>query len=174
MFSFTAFARFFCVLILAQTLALANEKTDNATEKITIDNINEKLNQACFIENKGQWDEQVLFMANTRSLRAWITKKAIIFQQIEVPEDFYLQKIRQDVEKQEIRTYAVGLEFVKPLDYTIKESKARKDGFPVHFMIGNDKSKHAMDARQFTEFTTKDVYDGIDFCRMADTHYPEK
>jgi hypothetical protein len=53
--------------------------------QVTMGQINSnKIKQSySFIENKGQWDSDVLFLAKSNSLRVWITKKTMVIEQFE-------------------------------------------------------------------------------------------
>ena len=42
----------------------------------------QRVDKSFFIENKGQWDEEVLFLAKIGGMNAWITKTGVVY-------DFY-------------------------------------------------------------------------------------
>jgi hypothetical protein len=49
-----------------------------------------------FIENKGQWDDEVLFFARQGGLNIWITKFGLTYDYFKIPP-----KIRGDKKKQQ-------------------------------------------------------------------------
>ncbi|MFH1051429.1 MAG: hypothetical protein V1779_10940 [bacterium] len=147
------------ILFLCYSITLKcqikDEKIANKTE------ITQRLqaNQFYFLENKGQWDDKVLFMAQSKSLRTWITKNSIVFEQFEKrnAEDFkYLDKY----EPKPIKAHAVGLEFVNPANVNAKKGEAGSTKF--NFIIGNDKSKHKSGVLQYSEVSIENIYEGID------------
>ena len=38
-----------------------------------------KTNRSCFIQNKGQWDKSVLYLAKSNGMNAWITKNGVVY-----------------------------------------------------------------------------------------------
>lgn len=68
--------------------------------------------QCGFIENLGQWPDEVLFMANTKSLRAWITTKGMVFEQFENTKS----------ENKEIKAHTVMLEYINPSKIDISKA----------------------------------------------------
>ncbi|MBX3044448.1 MAG: SBBP repeat-containing protein [Candidatus Kapabacteria bacterium] len=111
-----------------------------------------------FIENKGQWDSDVLFLAKSNSLRVWITKKSMVFEQFEVETTSEID--RNSMQNKEIKAYAIALEFQKskiPDFEKIGEGKTK-----LNYFVGNDKSKHKTGVMQYEEVMLKGIYDGID------------
>jgi hypothetical protein len=139
---------------------LNNDKLKN--DKIDKDKLTEQLNNKpfTFMENKGQWPEEVLFMANTKSLRAWITKKAMVFEQFEENKNASNNPFEDTLRNKEIKTHVTGLEFVNPKQ--VKVQKFNPIVTKYNFMIGNDPSKHAKDVAAFENVKIENIYEGID------------
>jgi hypothetical protein len=116
-------------------------------------------NQFYFLENKGQWDDKVLFMAQSKSLRTWITKNSIVFEQFEkLSDDYFKYPDKQDIKPR--KGHAVGLEFVNPSTVNTKKGEAGSTKF--NFIIGNDKSKHKSGVLQYYDVSIENIYEGID------------
>ena len=111
-----------------------------------------------FIENNGQWDSDVLFLAKSNSLRVWITKKSMVFEQFEIanPND----NDRNSKQNKEIKAYAIALEFQNSKNAVVEKSGEGKTKF--NYFIGNDKSKHKTGVMQYEDVMLKGIYDGID------------
>jgi hypothetical protein len=106
--------------------------------------------QGGFIENLGQWPDDVLFMANTKSLRAWITKKGMVFEQFENTKS----------DNKEIKAHAVMLEYINPRKIDIIKSNEGNTKF--NFIHGQNKSKHVTNAKIYNEAMLVNVFDNID------------
>jgi hypothetical protein len=116
-------------------------------------------NNYYFLENKGQWDEKVLFMAQSKSLRTWITKNSIVFEQFEKRKnDETFNPDKND--RKPIKAHAVGLEFVDPAKVNVIKGEPGKTKF--NFIIGNDKSKYAKGCLQYSDVRIENIYEGID------------
>ena len=111
-----------------------------------------------FIENKGQWDSDVLFLAKSNSLRVWITKKSMVFEQFEVVNAN--ENDRNSKQDKEIKAYAIALEFQKSKNANVE--KLREGKTKLNYFIGNDKSKHKTGVMQYEEVMLKGIYEGID------------
>ncbi|MFC2130266.1 T9SS type A sorting domain-containing protein [Bacteroidota bacterium] len=133
--------------------------TTNLAEQAKLEKIlNAK--QFYFIENKGQWPEHVLFMAKSNSLRTWITKNSIVFEQFEAVNRRVNPSVDMRGEPKPIKAHAVGLEFVNPAKVIVKKGEPGPTEF--NFIIGNDKSKHTSGCRQYSEVSVENIYEGID------------
>jgi hypothetical protein len=139
---------------------LNNDKLKN--DKIDKDKLTEQLNNKpfTFMENKGQWPKEVLFMANTKSLRAWITKKAMVFEQFEESKNASNNPFEDTLRNKEIKTHVTGLEFVNPKQ--VKVQKFNPIITKYNFLIGNDESKHAKDVAAYENVKIENIYEGID------------
>ncbi|MCE3294945.1 MAG: cell surface glycoprotein (s-layer protein) related protein [Crocinitomicaceae bacterium] len=130
-----------------------------------------KSSQQFFIENKGQWPEEVLYLARMGGLDAWITKKGVLYtfyklekkkentslaQQIEI-----LDKFDQQSEMRSIIGHRVWAKFQNANTDPGHESKQKLEGY-YNYLIGNDPGKHASNVGLYKEVLVKNVYTGID------------
>jgi|GEM_PF-2124647 len=134
------------------------EKLAKASEELS-KNMN-TTNIGYFIENKGQWDTDVLFMANSKSLRVWITKKSMVFEQFQV-EEIENSDHRLHEKERIINAHAIALEFSNPQEVDILKSEDISPT-PIHFMIGNDPSKHAKNVKSYKDIRLNNIFEGID------------
>ena len=121
-----------------------------------------------FIENKGQWPDEVLFLSQIGGLDAWITKNGVLY-------DFYKLEEVSDSSKNEEHTFTDKFEHKNYTRYghrvlykfqgnnadVTTESKEKQEGY-YNYLIGNDPSKHASNVGLYKEAIVKDVYNGID------------
>lgn len=122
-------------------------------------------NSNLFIENKGQWDNEVLFLSKLNGYNAWITKTGVVY-------DFYRYKTTPDNLHGESSTttfnhqtllregHVIHMQFQNsnpfPKERGIEKSKA------VHnYFSGNDPGKWHSEVALYQEVMIEDVYDGI-------------
>jgi hypothetical protein len=115
-----------------------------------------------FIENQGQWPDEVLYMANTKSLRAWITKKGMVFEQFETKDNDILGGLDQRNKMEDsYKAHAVGLEFVNSNSNSFikKENQLQ---MRYNFLKTNDFGKHRSNVVQYEIVEMRNLYNGID------------
>lgn len=120
-----------------------------------------------FIENKGQWPDEVLYLTRIGSLDAWICKNGVLY-------DFYkLEEVSGSVKtekaspnKFEQKDYTrtghkvwYKLQGNNTLIHT--DGKEKQTGY-YNYLIGNDPGKHASNVGLYKEVLVKNVYNGID------------
>ena len=125
------------------------------------------LDRAFFIENKGQWPEEVLYLTRIGGLDAWITKSGVVY-------DFYkMKEVEKSVvygmdevvlpgkEEKEYSRYGqvVRMELNKPELPALKPG-SKKSGV-YNYFIGNDQSKWARNVGLYKEVRLQDIYEGI-------------
>ncbi len=116
-----------------------------------------------FVENKGQWPLDVLYLARLRGLNAWITKTGVTY-------DYY--KITRPVQGNGPRTgaaarngriegqvVAIGLVGGNKAPEAAGTDRQAGD---CNFFKGNDRSQWGLQARRYTGVYLKDIYPGID------------
>lgn len=117
-----------------------------------------------FIENKGQWNEDVLFLARTSGLDYWITKYGIVlnfFKITEITENQYSAKIPNQNTIQLISGNRIIIRF---LDYNpdfLVEYGEKKNGY-YNYFIGNNSAQHASFVPLYHEVLLKNIFPGID------------
>ncbi|MCG3165775.1 MAG: hypothetical protein POELPBGB_01550 [Bacteroidia bacterium] len=115
--------------------------------------------QSVFIENKGQWPEQVLFLTRLNGLDAWITREGIVY-------DFYrTQSNSPGYEKLETFISERSGHIVKVFmqNASLPSAKGEKKiNTYYNYIIGNNPSAWASNVGLYHEVCLKNIYDGID------------
>lgn len=127
-------------------------------------------NPAQFIENKGQWPQEVLFLARFNGLNAWITQEGAVF-------DFY-QWIKNDENipgqgaentKNRYHKSLINQRQGHVVRIRHRGSLAQVTGvgeeeksFFFNYFYGNDPSRWARNVRVFEKVIIKNLYPGID------------
>lgn len=133
-------------------------------------NLMQKQRKLFFIENKGQWHEDVLFLCRLGGLDAWITKYGVnyTFYKIERKQgtegkEAHLPKGKfdYDFESQTLIGHRVLFELQGRNPNPRAEGRQKMEGYHNYF-IGNDPTKHAANVALYKEAWVKNVYDGID------------
>jgi hypothetical protein len=120
-----------------------------------------------FIENKGQWHPDVLYLCRLGGLDAWITKWGVnytFFKLEEKPsaqgrEPFLCEKFgRREVE---LIGHRVLMKLRGCAAHPQREGRELLEGY-YNYLIGNDPTRHATYVRRYQEAWVKGVYAGID------------
>ncbi len=130
-----------------------------------------------FLENKGQWDEQVLYRGEVSSGYVYLRKGGITMLRQD-PNDlrkFISRKFGQDaqgniVDKKApvtLRSHAWHVDFVGANSNTVMQGEKSLGGIS-NFFIGDDPSKWASDCRSFQVITTQNLYPNIDLRYYTD------
>jgi hypothetical protein len=133
-----------------------------------------------FIENKGQWSDEVKYLAKTGGMNAWITKDAVVY-------DFYLMdnvKWRMKNEQQKyynsntdstksnipIKGHVVKMSFVNSKlsesfelseSYGLEFQGINKSETYYNYFLGNDSTKWANHVALYDEVEVKQILRGI-------------
>ena len=112
-----------------------------------------------FIENKGQWDEQVLFKSSFKGGNLWVQKSKLFFQL----KDF--SALRENHAGKRCDTcrnkqHAIHLNFKNCNEVNrINKNEPTEEYF--NFFLGNDSTKWAKNVRGYKEVILFDLYNGI-------------
>lgn len=121
------------------------QKTINAQSPKT-------LKSTCFfIENKGQWNEEVLFYSSIPSANIWITKTGVVF------DYFSIQENEQNIREGHVIKYTFSNSSIPDSICKLKEREEYSNYF-----IGKDKSSWASSVHHYEEVILKNIYYGID------------
>ncbi|GIV34951.1 MAG: hypothetical protein KatS3mg031_2486 [Chitinophagales bacterium] len=134
----------------------------------------EKADRRFFIENKGQWHPDVLYLCRMGGLDAWITRYGVNYtlstslKKTPTPppktENKPMPRGKFDREEQE-NTILLGHRVLMKLQNAnanpSREGKQKQQGY-YNYFIGNDPDKHATYVGLYKEAVVKDVYNGID------------
>ena len=125
-----------------------------------------KVDKQFFIENKGQWNPEVLFLAEVNGLNTWITKGGVTF-------DFYntetLPQLNTEVAFQNVERNKLVRKTGQVVKLTLQNSNSHvsiegneKSEAYYNYMIGSDKTKWATNVGLYKEVSLTNLYEGID------------
>jgi hypothetical protein len=119
--------------------------------------------QLVFIENRGQWNPEVLFLCRLGGMDAWITKDGVNYT-------FYENSNTKSGEKNTLKGHRVNFQLVTNNIATHVETKPIPDYY-VNYFLGNDPSKHRSKVPVHKEVIIKNVYEDIDIRYYFDKAY---
>jgi hypothetical protein len=160
----TLFSSQFAVLIFLFMQGIVfKAKSQDAT------NLLAKTDQQFFIENKGQWPSEVLYLTKQNGLNAWITKTGVVydFYQIEYKEEDSKDKILNSkmphVKKEIAGSFGQVVKMSLQNVNTEIENRGEQKSQAYHnYMISNDQSKWASNVGLYKEATIRNIYNQID------------
>ncbi|MEX1191498.1 MAG: T9SS type B sorting domain-containing protein [Brumimicrobium sp.] len=116
-----------------------------------------------FVENKGQWNKNVLFMNKFEGGNLWVEQGRVLFHLQDFSEFNEMHMSKKDNSDKELtfKQKVVNLNFLGANEVTEVEKEGKTKHFFNYFM-GNDKSKWASGVHGFENFVLKDMYDDID------------
>jgi hypothetical protein len=137
----------------------------------------QKTDKQFFIENKGQWHSDVLFLTRMGGLDVWITKYGVnyTFYQIEKNSNaekaaHLPSKFENDLDDATLLGHRVLLKLKNHNANPLPQGKLKQQGY-YNYLIGNDPSKHASYVGLYKEAVVKNVYNGIDLRYYFDGGY---
>ncbi|HYF02301.1 MAG TPA: SBBP repeat-containing protein, partial [Patescibacteria group bacterium] len=114
-----------------------------------------------FIENKGQWPEEVKYLSRIKGMDAWVTNDGITY-------DLYSLKNKASsqvsaVKKIEYKRsgHVISMSFKNALSGVMTEAREEQPGY-YNYFIGSDPAKWTSHVRLFKEVSLLKVYEGID------------
>ncbi len=116
-------------------------------------------NDLHFIQNKGQWPQQVNFRADLSGGKMWLENNKISYQFIKYPN---LHANFQSTEEPIVQQHVVWAEFIgSNTNFNVEQNS------PTHhyynYLLGNDPSKWATNVYGYEEVKYLDLYQDIDF-----------
>ncbi len=122
------------------------------------------------VENKGQWDDKVLFQSRSQGNNIWVQQHGFLYDL----RDYSPMKRAHLGEgtdtSTEIKSVLSAAHFINSNEvYEIIKEKPLP--YYYNYFLGNDSTKWTSDVRSFHEVTLKNFYNGIDL-KVFDT--PEK
>lgn len=143
----------FALLLLLLTI---NVKASN---NLMITNENQK---KYFIENKGQWPEDVLYFTRLGSMDVWITKTGVNYNFHKIESNYIFSKKSEHIlEDYTILNHRIIVNYLGCNLNPLKESINKQQG-SYNFFIGNNTNQHATNVGLFEEVLVKNMYEGID------------
>jgi hypothetical protein len=120
-----------------------------------------------FIENKGQWHPDVLYLCRLGGLDAWITKWGVNYTFFKLEEKSSAQArepfLREKFGRREVELigHRVLMKLGGCAAHPQREGRELLAGY-YNYLIGNDPTRHATYVRRYQEAWVKGVYAGID------------
>jgi hypothetical protein len=144
---------------------------------LTAGEVLQKAEGQFFIENKGQWHSDVLYLTRMGGLDVWITKYGVnyTFYQIEKNSnakqaEHLPSKFDNDLEGATLLGHRVLLKLQNHNANPQPVGKIKHEGY-YNYLIGNDPNKHASNVGLYKEAVVKNVYNGIDLRYYFDKGY---
>ncbi|MBW6481446.1 MAG: gliding motility-associated C-terminal domain-containing protein [Vicingaceae bacterium] len=119
-----------------------------------------------FRENKGQWEENVMFRARIPAGDLFIEENALTYrfykeEDLNRIDELHHQFIKNPTHQDSIiNMHAFKVEFKNALTPTFKTSKVRPDY--ENYFVGNDQSKWASNVKKYEEVAYQELYKNID------------
>lgn len=123
-----------------------------------------------FIENKGQWDPGVKFLARLGGMNAWITTQGIVYDFYKIDRKYDLassmqmtkdQKNKYEIEHTTLTGQVVNMELIGVNSNSINVGSNQKEGY-YNYFIGNDQNKWAGNVNMYEIIEQQGTYEGID------------
>ena len=122
-----------------------------------------------FIENKGQWEDPILFKARFTGGNLWIQQKKFVFHLQDFSALKELHGNPRDVEVETvIPQTVVHLNFLGSNEVTQFEKQLPTTAY-YNYFLGNDQTKWASDVHGYGEATMRNLYNGIDL-KLIEEH----
>ena len=134
-----------------------------------------------FIENNGQWPDEVRYQLQLDGLTMWITDRGAVYdlQEVVAPTipliapldatDDPSMSIRDELRR--VRGHVLRAEFVDASPQ-VEAIGGEAMGGRFNYLIGNDRSRWGRNCRAFASVRLRDVYDGIDVVYYLDKGMP--
>ena len=153
---FSAFL-IFCIITVQGQVKTSNKNVQQNFE-------NEK--NPYFIENKGQWPSEVLYLSQMGGLNTWITKKGMQLEFYKTEEIKETNAPNSDPNKFEKKLYKswgqrVVYNLIGSNPEVNTEGKQKQTAYK-NYLIGNDQNKHASNVALYGQVIVKEIYVGID------------
>jgi hypothetical protein len=138
--------------------------TDARTPSSTYNNLAQK--QLAFVQNNGQWNDNVLFRTSCGNATLWITKEGVVYQ--------FARQVGQN--RSDSPAGEVGKESIEQMVLTAKFAGANSNveingegllEYKCNYFVGNDPAKWRTNVPSYSAILIKGVYPGIDL-RYAD------
>lgn len=120
--------------------------------------------QHAFIENKGQWNDRILFKTKFDGGNLWVQQQKMVFHLMDlspVEEAHAAKNSGKEVENPVIKQTVFHLNFKGAQD-VVEIEKTNPTSTYYNYFIGNDEKKWAEDVHGYGEAVMKNLYDGID------------
>lgn len=124
---------------------------------LKFNNINAQLR---FIENKGQWDKQLLYKAPLKGAELYVTKNKLTYLFYDAEKLHDIQ--HENVLKDSIKSHVISIEFLNSNpNCEFKAHNSYSDYY--NYFIGSDPSKWASRVLSYNKIYVTNIYPNIDF-----------
>jgi hypothetical protein len=137
----------------------------------------QKADRQFFIENKGQWHPDVLYLTPMGGLDVWITKYGVNYTFYKIEKNpkakkaaHLPSKFDHEMEDATLLGHRVLMKLQNHNVNPQPEGQQKQEGY-FNYLIGNDPSKHASYVGLYKEAVVKNVYNGIDLRYYFDKGY---
>ena len=114
-----------------------------------------------FIENKGQWDQDVKFMAHIPGGFLQIRQEGLHYIFVDNNALYEMKHSKQTEEKKPLKAHGLNVFFDGAnKDFTISANNPVSE--TQNYFYGSDASKWSIGVKSFGEITLKNIYNGID------------
>ena len=119
-----------------------------------------------FIENKGQWPSEVLYLTQMGGLNTWITKNGMLYEFYKTEEIAKTSKSDNSIDRFEDKQFKrwghrISYNLIGNNQTVNSIGKQKQTGYK-NYLIGNDTNKHSSNVGLYKEALVKNVYAGID------------
>jgi gliding motility-associated-like protein len=120
---------------------------------------NEPGSHLSFTENKGQWENNILFQTDFRGGRLFLEKNNFMYVFYQ-PEDYEYLHPHNGKVTTSMRLHAVKVEMKQSMN-SVSVIGKEPESYPKNFFIGNDPTKWATDVKGFSEVWYSNIYPDI-------------
>ena len=125
-------------------------------------------NKNFFIENKGQWPREVVYLARAGGMNAWITNSGIVYDYYQIIKNFnefeslniaLNKKAAYERENTSINGHVIKMVFVEAAA-SVQKGSNMQEGY-YNYFYGNDKSKWVQNVSLYGDVNINEIYQGI-------------
>ncbi|MEM7549845.1 MAG: PKD domain-containing protein [Bacteroidota bacterium] len=116
-----------------------------------------------FIENKGQWNEKVLFRVDYNGLSIFLLEDGIIYDlyDSEATSKFHNHNLDHKESNHKVLNHAVRMSFMNSQKPVCKGLKEVSNG-STNYFLGSDPSRWASNVKSYSEINYSGIYNGVD------------
>lgn len=120
-----------------------------------------------FIENKGQWDKDVLFQSKFEGGNLWIQQQKFVFHLQDFSALHQIHASQNTAVLPHIKQHVVHLNFIGS-QQVYEITKSNKTDVYYNYILGNQKTNWTNDVHGYSEAVLNELYNGIDLVLIED------
>jgi hypothetical protein len=164
------YKKLFFLFLLFFAGAIAQQLNSSQLEPLSTGQTLNQTYKSFFIQNKGQWNPEVKYLARTGGMNAWITSSGVVYDYYKVNKNYDQSKTlkmnpkeKRDYENKNtfINGHVVKMQFVNSKNNVAEAGTNQKEGY-YNYFIGNDQSKWATYVPIYDNVEVPGVYKNID------------